>query len=278
MNYNKIYEDLVEKYRMNDVSGYYETHHIIPKCIGGSNEQDNLVKLPPEYHFLAHLLLCRIYKNTKFYKKLIWASMFMCVHNSDRRINNKQYGWLRRQFATNHPCKTSEVRGKIRESLRLKRINFFEENGFDYYNNKCQIYYCSECGKIMTSPYKKVCSSDCKNIRRKRTGYHDKLSKSRSEYIKNNHDKVVEAANKIWDNMSDETKARRSLKISETKKDEQNKVQLMSEEDFNEYIKEWPLYKSNGGRNGNLTLRLKWRGIDPNEYYDKRVSGPTTKQ
>jgi len=52
MNHRKIYFNLIEKcvaknrYKLkksNPDYVYYENHHIIPKCVGGSNESDNLV-------------------------------------------------------------------------------------------------------------------------------------------------------------------------------------------------------------------------------------------
>lgn len=36
---------------------YHERHHIIPKCVGGSNDKDNLVDLYAREHFEAHRLL-----------------------------------------------------------------------------------------------------------------------------------------------------------------------------------------------------------------------------
>ena len=36
---------------------YYETHHILPKCMGCSNKKDNLIQLYPKEHFLAHKML-----------------------------------------------------------------------------------------------------------------------------------------------------------------------------------------------------------------------------
>ncbi len=38
---------------------YTETHHIIPRSEGGSNEASNLAKLYPREHFIAHWLLYR---------------------------------------------------------------------------------------------------------------------------------------------------------------------------------------------------------------------------
>ena len=36
---------------------YYETHHILPKCLGGNNEEENLIDLFAYEHFIAHKLL-----------------------------------------------------------------------------------------------------------------------------------------------------------------------------------------------------------------------------
>ena len=79
-------------------AGYVESHHILPRCLGGSDNKENLVDLYPEEHYLAHLLLCKIYPNNQ---KLLYAAMNMTtgsmVYNGKR--NNKVYGWLRRQYA-----------------------------------------------------------------------------------------------------------------------------------------------------------------------------------
>lgn len=37
-----------------------ERHHVIPKCLGGSNSKDNLVELTAREHFICHWLLHRI--------------------------------------------------------------------------------------------------------------------------------------------------------------------------------------------------------------------------
>jgi len=36
---------------------YQEKHHIIPKCLGGNNDEENLIYLFPEEHYYAHKLL-----------------------------------------------------------------------------------------------------------------------------------------------------------------------------------------------------------------------------
>jgi hypothetical protein len=74
MNYLKIYNNIilnssiknrnkVDKNNINYV--YYEKHHIIPKCLGGTNTEENLVLLSGREHFICHKLLTYIYKNNR---------------------------------------------------------------------------------------------------------------------------------------------------------------------------------------------------------------------
>jgi 5-methylcytosine-specific restriction endonuclease McrA len=64
MNYQKIYDAIIEKARLRDkFEGYYEKHHIIPRSLGGLDTQENLVKLIFKEHFICHRLLTRIYSN-----------------------------------------------------------------------------------------------------------------------------------------------------------------------------------------------------------------------
>ena len=51
---------------------YYEIHHIIPKCMGGTDDKDNLVMFTFPEHVFAHALLSMIhlqdsYSNSLFY-------------------------------------------------------------------------------------------------------------------------------------------------------------------------------------------------------------------
>ncbi len=98
MNYQKIYTNLIDRAISRISEGYVEKHHIVPRCLGGSNSKNNIVALYPEEHYLAHLLLCRLNKGNS---KLLYAAMNMtsgAMINNGKR-NNKAYGWLRRQYA-----------------------------------------------------------------------------------------------------------------------------------------------------------------------------------
>lgn len=92
MDYKKIYNDLIFRGKHRLLDSYKETHHIIPKCIGGTDETENLVELTPEEHYLAHQLLVKIYNNNH---ALVKAAMMMRCN----RPTNKVYGWLRRRHS-----------------------------------------------------------------------------------------------------------------------------------------------------------------------------------
>jgi hypothetical protein len=98
MNYQKIYNNLINRATRRISEGYVEKHHIVPRCLGGTDAKENIVSLYPEEHYLAHLLLCKVNKGNS---KLLYAAMNMTsgsmINNSKR--NNKAYGWLRRQYA-----------------------------------------------------------------------------------------------------------------------------------------------------------------------------------
>jgi hypothetical protein len=72
MDYLKSYNSLVVRGKNRQLTGYTETHHIIPKCVGGTNDKYNLVKLTAREHFICHLLLCEIYpENRKMFTEVI---------------------------------------------------------------------------------------------------------------------------------------------------------------------------------------------------------------
>ena len=49
------------------------SHHIIPKCIGGSNDPVNLVNLTYREHFICHRLLIKMV-DVKFKSKMVYAA------------------------------------------------------------------------------------------------------------------------------------------------------------------------------------------------------------
>lgn len=97
MNYEKIYNALVEKAKVRGLDksqheGYFEIHHIIPRCLGGSDEKDNLVMFTAREHYIAHLILAKLYPNTE---GLVYAAFMMTKGNN----NSHHYRKLRELVA-----------------------------------------------------------------------------------------------------------------------------------------------------------------------------------
>jgi len=94
MNYQRIYNQLIERSRNRiPPEGYIEHHRILPRCLGGSDDKENIAILTPEEHFVAHVLLVKIYPE---HKGLIGAVSRMCQGKG--RKNKKLYGWLKGRY------------------------------------------------------------------------------------------------------------------------------------------------------------------------------------
>lgn len=114
MNYQKIYNNIINRAKMRTLEGYRETHHIIPRCLGGNDSPSNLVDLTPEEHYICHLLLVKINPG---HIGLVRAAMFLTSSPEDTCRSNKMYGWLRRKFSDymkgpNNPQKMNPRKGE----------------------------------------------------------------------------------------------------------------------------------------------------------------------
>lgn len=94
MDYYKHYTLLINRAKNRTLTGYFERHHIVPRCMGGSDNKSNIVELTPEEHYVAHQLLVKIHPNND---KLIYAALYMSAGSKYAKRNNKRYGWLKRK-------------------------------------------------------------------------------------------------------------------------------------------------------------------------------------
>lgn len=94
MDYSRHYTILVERARSRNIDGYVEQHHIIPRCMGGTDDCSNIVSLTAREHFLAHQLLVKMYPREG---GLIAAVRFLTANNKVR--NNRMYEWLRKRHS-----------------------------------------------------------------------------------------------------------------------------------------------------------------------------------
>jgi len=96
MNYLKLYNSIIDKALNRELPKevYSEVHHIIPKCINGSDSPANKARLTAREHFICHYLLCKIYPTTT---RLLFAFNIMYnVHGN--RVKSKAYEKLRNKL------------------------------------------------------------------------------------------------------------------------------------------------------------------------------------
>lgn len=92
MNYAAIYESLVDNAKLQERKkcdgAYFERHHIIPRCFGGSNKSNNLVSLTAREHFIAHHLLVKIHQGHAGMQRAFWM---MCHSRGDHWHMTREY-------------------------------------------------------------------------------------------------------------------------------------------------------------------------------------------
>jgi hypothetical protein len=140
MNYSNHYNLLITRAKRRSLEGYKEVHHILPKCIGGSDDLDNLVDLTAREHYVAHILLAKIYGGT------LWHAVNLMGRK--KKYTNRYY-----EKARLHHSKLLSTQNK-RTKTKPKEIRQYE---------------CLECLKIFNKlefchrPIKKkaFCTQSC---------------------------------------------------------------------------------------------------------------------
>jgi hypothetical protein len=142
MNYKRLYDRLIQKGQNRTLSEYTERHHIVPRCMDGTDDVQNIVRLTAEEHYVAHQLLVKIYpKNVA----LVNAAYAMTKHTSNRRMNNKLFGWLRKRASklTTGIPKSEETKRKMRKPksvehrASISRVQLMNGgNGPEFHSNE----------------------------------------------------------------------------------------------------------------------------------------------
>lgn len=134
MDYQKIYNELIEKARSEDRDRgkggtYYEAHHIVPKCLGGEGKcsewktHPNIVLLTAEEHFYAHYYLIKIHPENS---KLLFAFGAMCNMISNGRRVDRNYSeilnfakmWKEAKIKRSEMGYSDDIRAKISTAQR----------------------------------------------------------------------------------------------------------------------------------------------------------------
>jgi len=126
MNYQNIYNKIIEnaKNRVVEKKTYVERHHIIPRCLGGDNSKENIVKLFPKEHYIVHLLLFRIYPNHQGISYSFWM---MCNGNRgdkrNYRISSRVYEEIRNRFIKMVSLREPTFKGRVHTEETKTKIS-----------------------------------------------------------------------------------------------------------------------------------------------------------
>ena len=133
MDYKKHYDILIERTRNQEKQPGYERHHIIPDSMfinrqrkgkpgileGDPDAPGNIVFLTCREHYVAHLLLVKIYPDNR---GLVYAARMMTFNSPDHkdgRSKNRLYSWLKEKYieASTGQKRSSETKKNISNSL-----------------------------------------------------------------------------------------------------------------------------------------------------------------
>lgn len=164
MNYQNIYNALVEKAKVRGLDksqheGYFEIHHIVPRCLGGSDEKDNLVMFTGREHFIAHMLLWKAYPKNP---DLMHAAWMMSHTRNGYKVNSVSYEAL----SVDHSIWLSERMGGVNSpqfkdlsGQRNGKLTVIEHTGWKKNNSgfSTSLWLCKcDCGNYRTLQSKEV--------------------------------------------------------------------------------------------------------------------------
>ena len=100
--YEKWYKDITDRGQTRITNERTESHHIIPKCLGGIDDKSNLTKVTLREHFICHWLLTKIYYGKERHQ-LLKALWMMKAENQNQtryktKITSRVYATLKEEY------------------------------------------------------------------------------------------------------------------------------------------------------------------------------------
>lgn len=133
MNYTKIYNDIINRAIFNlalrsalrkNKEQYFENHHIIPRCLGGSDSSDNLVLLTAKEHFICHHLLTKIYPDSSSLHNAFWL-MHNFISSNQQRYKGTCYTY---SYAKHNMSKIMSLRMSANNNFNINKWPSGENN------------------------------------------------------------------------------------------------------------------------------------------------------
>ena len=81
--YTQWYTTITKRAKTRHLKTYTESHHIVPRSLGGSDEPDNLVNLTAREHFVCHWLLVKMTTGQDHHKMQNYKANNLLVLETD---------------------------------------------------------------------------------------------------------------------------------------------------------------------------------------------------
>ena len=139
LTYNEFIQNILDtRGRFGVPDGEYkERHHILPKCMGGNNDKENLIDLYPQEHYEAHRLLALENPHDSLLN-YVWGMMTNRITkqftNGDEIVSKEDYEETRRALAKylsevhKGQSFTEEHKRKISEALKGREFSEEHKN------------------------------------------------------------------------------------------------------------------------------------------------------
>jgi hypothetical protein len=122
MNYKNLYKNLIftRKNRQKIIGEYYEKHHIIPKCIGGTDNINNIVYLTGREHYVAHWLLYRIRPHSTGISLAFWKMSIPNTRCVKRKYNVSSKAYQEAKMAMAEANRKLNLGRKVKSEHLIK--------------------------------------------------------------------------------------------------------------------------------------------------------------
>ena len=120
--YQSWYNKIIAHYAGFDKPDLCERHHIVPRSLGGSDEESNIVSVSPRVHYVLHLLLYKMTSGED--KSKMWFAVWNMSHQGKVKTGS-MYQFIREQTTQKHSemmkGKTPWNKGKKGYKLNVDR-------------------------------------------------------------------------------------------------------------------------------------------------------------
>lgn len=162
--YTNIYYRIIENLSCKEG----ETHHIVPKSLGGTNEKENLVTVSPRVHFILHKLLCRMVTQEK-HKKSMYYALFQMMNRKVCKFTSRDYeiarSFVKERMQKDNPMFNPNIASQFKRK-RPEQSLVAKKRNEEYWSKKARPlrnFNCPICSTFITTriPTKTTCSKSC---------------------------------------------------------------------------------------------------------------------